>query len=733
MRKISTKIIAILLCMATLVSSAVIFSSCNKNGKTIVVVENGASSYKIVRPDIANRSIIELASSLHNAISEKCGCDIAMGTDWVKKESDIDPNAYEILVGTTNRPETKEVLESLEPNNWAVVNKGNKIVICANNDALLDLAVNWFIENCINADEKTVKIGEKLVKVEGFGDGLPISIGGVSSYQIVYPKDNEMLKYYASLMQRTTKIGSSKLSVVPDIVEETANEIVIGDANRDGVATPKGEHEYSIVTKGSKVFINASDESTLYYAVNYYIENGLSVSDTVVSAPADYKKTGTLENYFSNRWVIDLPYIEEGNIVPAYNIGPGLADDSKANTVTDSRMHMVYNATREMFENYAKKLESFGFKKTYSANTDGNELWGFRFGAAYAYVHYSPKEGYIRVIWDKSSNCEVADIEYVEEQTGTTIFYQYSIDLSGNELVFVNDAKGWGMLYIIKLQDNSLILVDGGDNPSWTNNSMKGLTDFLYDITETEKSTPLNIRLWYFTHPDDDHNGLTQPWINYLKSHGYKAPVIESVAFNYASQRARNGYNKSATSYQMINYINTNYPDVNYIKLHTGMVFNIGEVKLEVLGTIENMINKNGVLPNNYDTNDTCTLLRFDIGGKKFFMCGDTANNASVQVLHLNLYSNTYFKSDVNQIAHHGLNVLPKLNKAIDAEYAIVSNGYIGLKDNNHLAFSTLVEDGKLHYAGNYTTAFEITNGTMTVKKIPRYDHPTGELDPTIR
>ena len=144
MRKISTKILAMLLCMATLISFAVIFSSCSKNGKTIVVVENGASSYKIIRPDMSNRNIVDLASSLHAAISEKCGCDIAMGTDWVKKESDIDPDAKEILVGTTNRPETKEVLESLEPNNWAVVNKGNKIVICANNDALLDLATSFF-------------------------------------------------------------------------------------------------------------------------------------------------------------------------------------------------------------------------------------------------------------------------------------------------------------------------------------------------------------------------------------------------------------------------------------------------------------------------------------------------------------------------------------------------------------------------------------------------------------
>ncbi len=732
MKKTSTKVLAILLCLATLVSSMVIFSSCGDKEKMTVVVEDGETSYKIIRPDSASREIVELATSLRTAISEKCGCDIDIGTDWVKKEEDIDPNANEILIGMTNRPETKEVIESLDPNNWAVVNKGNKIVVCANNDAILDLAVNWFIENCINAEKKTVKVPEKLVKTEGYGDGMPISIGGVSGFQIVYPKGNKTLEYYASLIQRKTKINNKKINIVPDNRGEAINEIVIGNANRDGVAAPTGEHEYSIATSGSKVFINASDEDTLYYAVNYYIEYVLTVSDTLVSSPSDYQKTDSLKDYYKSSWEINLPYIEEGTIARAYNIGPGLADDRQEDTLTDSYMHVVYNATREMFENYAKRLESFGFKKNYSANTEDNELWGFRLGAAYAYVHYSPREGHIRVIWDKSSNCEVSDIEYVEQQTGVTTFYQYCIDLMGCELVFVDDAKGWGMFYIIKLQDNSLIFVDGGDNPSWTNNSMKGLTDFLYEITGTDKKTPLNIKLWYFTHPDDDHNGLTQPWINYLKSHGYKAPNIENVAFNYGSQRAREGYGKSSTSYQMINYINTNYPNVNYIKLHTGMVLNIGEVKMEVLGTIENMIGKTGVLASNYDTNDTCALVRFEIGGKKFFMCGDTANNASVQDLHLKLYSDTYFKSDVNQIAHHGLNILPKLNKAIGAEYAVVSNGYEGLR-TTHLVFATMFATSKIHYAGNYTTAFEISNGTMTVKKIPRYDHPTGILDPNVK
>lgn len=731
MRNIFKRSLAVVLCLATLLSVVAILASCQKEEvkDMTVLVENGVASYKLVRPEKSTQNIVDLSMNLRKTITESCDCEMELVTDWVRKAEDIDATAKEILLGNTNRPESAEVIATLKPNSWAVVNKGNKIVICSNNDALLSLAVDWFIENCINKSEKTVKVEEKLIKTEGFDGGIPLSVGGASGYNIVYPKGNANLEYYASLFKRDI-IGCT---VVSDDKAEAINEIIIGTTSRGGQAAPTGEHEYSIVTEGSKIYINASDEDTLYYAVNYYIEYAMTIGDTIVTADADYNKSGSLVDYYGGKWELNLPYIEGGRLAPVFNLGPGLVNDQKADTPSDSYMHVVNNIDYTDFENYAKRLESFGFVKSYSANTDDNELWGFRLGQAYAYVHYSPREKFIRVILDKSSNCEVSDIGLSEELTGSATFYQYSIDLKGCDLVFVDNAKGWGMLYIIKLQDNSLILVDGGDNHSWTDNSLKGVTDFLYDITDTDKDTPLNIRLWYFTHPDDDHNGMTQPWINYLKNRGYEAPEINAVAFNYGYYKSNEGYNKSGTSYQMINYMTANYPDVKYIKIHTGMVLNIQECQMEVLGTIENMIGQNGKLTAGYDTNDTCSLVRFTIGGKKFFMCGDTSNHSEVQNLHLALYSNSYFKSDVNQIAHHGLNLLATLNRRINADYALVSYSYEGLKDAGHNYFVSLVGEKGLYYAGNFHTAFDITPNGMTVSKITRYDHPTGVLeDPNV-
>ena len=732
MKRYFTKGLSLILCVATLLSFAVIFISCNSpkdendTKEMTVIVEDGQSSYAIIRQDKIGKVILNSVQKLYKTVYEDCGCNIRLTTDWVKSEEDIDPDAKELLIGNTNRPETKEVLESLEPNSWAVVNKGNKIVICASNDALLSAAVDWFIENCVNTDDKTVKIAKNLVKTDGFGNNIPISIGGASSYQIVYPKGNGTLEYYAGLIQRRTKINGEKIEVVPDIKAQSENEIVIGKTNRGENVSFDSAYGYSITTKDNSIYINAANEKVLYYAVNYFIEHGLTISESVVSCPSDYNQSAILENYYSEKWGLNLPYIEEGNIAPMYNTGTGLVSDEKADTIYNSYMHLVSNVKYTYLENYAKKLESFGFKKIYSSKTDENDLWCYRLGGAYAYIHYSPNLKCIRVIWDKSSTCEVSDIEYVEEQTGTTTFYQYSLDYTDAKLNFSGYGANCGMLYLVKLQDNSLIMIDSGGAGQGSDKSLKGLCDFLYKITNTKQNEALKIRFWYFTHPDGDHNGLFNKLMDYMQRNNLKIPDLEALGFNYPSKRANGTVNVTGASYQMIANVNKLYPDINYLKLHTGMVFNIGELKFEVLGTVESLVEASGKIKDTYDTNDTCALVRFSFGGKSVLIAGDIGNDIGSVAWYTALYSSEYLKSDILQASHHGYNLTTKLNASCAPEYVLISNSaeYLSTRKTHYEYYLNLVETSKLHFAGNYTTALEVANGKITFVKIHRYDYP---------
>ena len=133
----------------------------------------------------------------------------------------------------------------------------------------------------------------------------------------------------------------------------------------------------------------------------------------------------------------------------------------------------------------------------------------------------------------------------------------------------------------------------------------------------------MTIRFWYYTHPDGDHNELTMKLFNYIKNHGLKKPVVESLGFAYPCERANERLGKTDGSYQMLELMKSNYPDINYLKLHTGMVFNIGEVKFEVISTIENFVEANGKIPEGYATNDVCTVARFSFDGMSVLMQGD--------------------------------------------------------------------------------------------------------------
>ena len=721
------KVLSLILCVSMIFSTLVILASCKNDGKDkepkedlAVIVDNGETKYTIVRSERAKEEIVDLAVSLRLSINEKFDCNIAIGSDWVKPGTEIDPSAYEILVGDTNRPETEEVKKDLAPNSWAIKNVGNKLVICASDNAMLAVAVEWFVKNYVDPADKQLSVPQKLDKTEGVGNALPISISGISAYQIVYPKGNENLEYYASLIQKHTMINEKKLDVVNN--EAANSEQIISIFVDPSLAA----NEYKVTVDEGSVNISASDEDTLYYGLNYFLEYGTTVTDTMVTVAKDYSLGGKLENYSSDKWQMPVPAVEHSNIAPAYDIGCGLENDKNADTITDSYLHLVSNITPDKCNEYAKKLESFGFKNTYSANTDGNVLTCYRLGAAYVYVHTCPRQKNMRVIWDKSSTCEVTDVDYTAEGNGTTTFYQYSLDYTNSELNFTGTGINCGMLYIIKLSDNSLIFVDSGHNRQSGDASLKGLYDFLYEITGINKRDPLTIRFWYYTHPDGDHNELTMKFYDYIKNHGLKKPVVESLGFAYPSERANEKLGKTDGSYQMLELMKSNYPNINYLKLHTGMVFNIGEVKFEVISTIENFVGANGKIPEGYATNDVCTVARFSFDGMSVLMQGDQGAGTQKENYLTSLYSSEFIKSDVIQMAHHGFNQTNVMFKLCKPKYALLSNSRANLNSNVRKGFlsNTGLTDNEILPAGDYTHALKMTNGNIEVTKIMRYDNP---------
>ena len=120
----------------------------------LVLVADGKTDYIIVRPDKAQTYIIDSMGKLRDAVKAKYNVNISPQDDWVKdlgKDESYVSEANEILIGATNRKESREVLAALNPGEYTVCVKGNKLVILGYTDYLTSIAVEAFISSVVDS------------------------------------------------------------------------------------------------------------------------------------------------------------------------------------------------------------------------------------------------------------------------------------------------------------------------------------------------------------------------------------------------------------------------------------------------------------------------------------------------------------------------------------------------------------------------------------------------------
>lgn len=100
------------------------------------------SDLVIVRADGASAAVSALAVSLRDALTDANGVTPTLKNDWVKDESQIAP--YELLLGETNRKESKEGMEGLTENEYRITVIGTKIVLAAGSERCLSAAAEAF-------------------------------------------------------------------------------------------------------------------------------------------------------------------------------------------------------------------------------------------------------------------------------------------------------------------------------------------------------------------------------------------------------------------------------------------------------------------------------------------------------------------------------------------------------------------------------------------------------------
>ena len=259
-----------------------------------------------------------------------------------------------------------------------------------------------------------------------------------------------------------------------------------------------------------------------------------------------------------------------------------------------------------------------------------------------------------------------------------------------------------GMGYVIQLADGSFIIQDGG---------YATRADELWNTLVTLNGSEENIviRAWILTHGHDDHYPC---FPTFGDKYGSKV-TLETVMASPLSD-------KDAGSLQLLN---KNLPiDVKKFEgakllyVHTGMVFNYCNVKLEILYTADELWiaepTRDEGLGEIMNYNNSSIISRIKTDDYSAIFLGDASEE---EALRLVIYYGNYLKSDMCQVAHHGVEDFPLIAyRFINASILWVPcNQYlfdlVGRDDDvrKALAESKYTEEVILHDASRETREFK--------------------------
>ncbi len=121
-----------------------------------IINSDGSSEFKIVHALFGDKELTSTVNLLQQRMNNNFSSNIEMVSHTANGESGtVENDAFEILIGQTNRKQSKEALKDLSKGEYIILVSGSKLVITgATNDAIVE-AVNVFMEKYItNADKE---------------------------------------------------------------------------------------------------------------------------------------------------------------------------------------------------------------------------------------------------------------------------------------------------------------------------------------------------------------------------------------------------------------------------------------------------------------------------------------------------------------------------------------------------------------------------------------------------
>lgn len=256
------------------------------------------TSYAVIRAEECDTETMNMAANFRLALKDMTTFKVDIKTDWIRRDETPDPEALEILVANTNRPESDQVLESIGFNDYAIKVVGKKLVIAAHKADTLQAALDYALQKLIKvADDGTVTLSAEYTYQSGVSDVINGN-GDLAEYKIVVSPSDSSAKDLAKELQKAIKdTCGAELKIVGAHVAASEKEFLIGNTNRAESTTMLSKLsglEYAIAVSGSKIILGGNTNMATSLAIDAFIEKFLinDFSD-VCKVPSDYNEVNT--------------------------------------------------------------------------------------------------------------------------------------------------------------------------------------------------------------------------------------------------------------------------------------------------------------------------------------------------------------------------------------------------------------------------------------------------------
>lgn len=406
-------------------------------------------------------------------------------------------------------------------------------------------------------------------------------------------------------------------------------------------------------------------------------------------------------------WQFDrIPAFTKGDLSPLFaDCGAGLDAAEEEDPGKRSFMHLFTGAAPSDIEQYARLLTDEGFTKTDENRTDGNLFYEYRTEEGVFTVTYLKANGTARFILDR---CRQDDAPFgyghFEEKRGDTVFAQYSLHFSH---MIRGTTCDCGMNYVYRLRDNSLLIIDGGEMEQATDIAVGDYMAFLHELTGTKAGEAMRVSLWICTHAHNDHCDFFSKLIRFYPDE----LIVERAAFNFPAPENVRHSPSVLTLRQRLTEV---YPAIKYKKLHAGLRFQIANAGITVLTANEDTI---GIDEEDLFLGMNCTSAIFTVeaeGLRTLFLadCGD--QNGEVLI---NNYGEEVTSSAFLQAAHHGINEIPHVYKALKTEKILLPQCRMNMDTRFSQVYRNLCDcagEENILFAHDRTDIFTLRDGECT-------------------